>query len=263
MNATYDKMAGDYDTTRRADPRILNSLIGLLELAGNADYLDVACGTGNYSLGLAQAGGRWQAFDHSETMLQEARPKSSQVSWQQMDVAEIHFPEAEFDGVVCTLAIHNFPDLAKAFAEISRVLKPHGKFVLFSAFPSQMEGYWLCEYFPEMMSNACAQMPSEATVMDCLAGAGLERTSTVGFDIDPALQDFFLYSGKQRPHMYLIDDVRNGISSFRNGFCPDQELNCGLGRLKADIDSGQVWRVIDSYENDGGDYIFVQSTKRR
>lgn len=78
--------------------------------------------------------------------------------------------------------------------------------------------------------------------------------------ITPQLQDFFLYSGKQRPEMYLSEDVRRGISSFRN-FCSKAELSEGLELLTGDINSGHINNVIDNYENSHGDYLFVVAIK--
>ena len=263
MEAIYNSIGEGYDTTRRADSRIVSTLAELLPLSGTGRYLDVACGTGNYTAALAGQGGAWNAFDQSKTMLMEAGSKSSAVSWHKMDAMQVGFPENTFDGVTCTLAIHHFPEISKPFREIGRVLKPGSNFVLFTAFPSQMSLYWLVEYFPEMMSKACEQMPSQSEIDNALEEAGLSVNELRPFDISPDLEDFFLYSGKQRPEMYLSDSVRAGISSFRNGFCSIEELESGLSKLRADIDSSQIDTVVSSYNNSGGDYMFVRANKAR
>jgi ubiquinone/menaquinone biosynthesis C-methylase UbiE len=61
---------------------------------------------------------------------------------------------------MCSLAIHHFPNMTNAFREISRLIKPKGKIVLFTAVPEQMYSFWLNEYFPNMMQKSCDQMPS-------------------------------------------------------------------------------------------------------
>ena len=261
MKAIYDSIGEGYDTTRRADPKIVSTLADLLRLESNGYYLDVACGTGNYTAALASSGGTWEAFDQSETMLREAHTKSDAVSWHNMDVMQIDFPENTFDGVTCTLAIHHFPQIGVPLNEIARVLKPGGNFALFTAFPSQMRRYWLVEYFPEMMELACRQMPDLEEVAAALQEAGLSINEMSPFCITPELEDFFLYSGKQRPEMYLSETVRSGISSFRNGYCSERELANGLAKLRSDIDSGQIHSVIARYDHAGGDYIFVESGK--
>ncbi len=66
MKAIYDKIGEGYDTTRKADPEILSSLRSLLKIEVGKSYLDVACGTGNYTVGISGFGGDWYAFDGSE-----------------------------------------------------------------------------------------------------------------------------------------------------------------------------------------------------
>ena len=236
MRAIYDEIGKDYDTTRKADPCILSTLNSLLNVEEGKRYLDVACGTGNYTSEISRIGGKWFAFDNSEKMLSEARPKSSQVDWRHFDVTDLGYEFDFFDGAICSLAIHHFPVLNEAFCEIARVLKSNGKLVIFTATPSQMRCYWLNHYFPEMMENSCMQMPTFQVISSALAQGGFSIESTEPFFISPELQDFFLYSGKQRPDMYLSSKVRNGISSFHN-FCTQSELNSGLDKLHNDIES--------------------------
>lgn len=54
--ALYDQIGVGYDATRRADGYIVDRLANLLKLRSGASYLDVACGTGNYTLALAARG---------------------------------------------------------------------------------------------------------------------------------------------------------------------------------------------------------------
>ncbi len=148
MEAIYDEIGKDYDTTRKADAGILSTLNSLLDLEGEKNYLDVACGTGNYTSEISRFGGKWFAFDNSDKMLSEARPKSSQVDWRQFDVTDLGYEPDLFDGAICSLAIHHFASLDKAFREVARVLKSNARFVIFSATPNQMRCYWLNHYFP-------------------------------------------------------------------------------------------------------------------
>ncbi|MBL4576742.1 MAG: class I SAM-dependent methyltransferase [Opitutaceae bacterium] len=261
MSAIYDQIGNDYDTTRRVDSGILSELRSLLDIQKEKEYLDIACGTGNYTVALSGLGGKWYAFDQSERMVSEARTKSSLINWSQFDVGEIGFKSDTFDGAVCTLAIHHFPDLALAFSEVSRVLKPEAKFIVFTATPEQMRSYWLCHYFPVMMERSCEQMPSLEAVEEAMRSSGLMIESTKPFFITSQLQDFFLYSGKQRPEMYLSARVRAGISSFCS-FCSEAELENGLSQLNADIQSGSILGVMDEYQSGIGDYLFISAAKQ-
>ncbi len=262
MTAIYDRIGDDYDTTRRADPVIVEQLKDLLGVQRDKRYLDVACGTGNYTAEISRAGGIWHAFDQSKRMLHEARPKSNLVEWDQFDVEHLGYESEQFDGAMCSLAIHHFPSLTRAFSEVARVLRSRARLVVFTAIPEQMRSYWLCHYFPVMMEKSCEQMPAFEDIEGSLLKGGLTLDVKRPFFISRELQDSFLYSGKQRPEMYLSEKVRNGISSFRN-FCTRAELRRGLGELQADIASGAISEIIDGCRNPLGDYLFVRAIKHR
>ena len=261
MKAIYDSIGEGYDTTRRADKVILRELHNHLSIKKDGMYLDVACGTGNYTSKLAEIGGCWHAFDQSETMLSEARHKSDRVEWKQYSVECTEYESDFFDAVMCSLAIHHFPDLSIAFKEIARILKPSGSIVVFTSTPEQMRGYWLYHYFPEMMDRSCAQMPSLKKLREALLQNGLTIAKTQPFFMTPDIQDLFLYSGKQRPEMYLSENVRSGISSFRN-LCSAIECASGLTSLATDIKAQKIQQVVEKYENDIGDYLFIIIKKR-
>lgn len=260
MSAIYNQIGKGYDTTRSADPEILNILASLLSLKENGLYLDAGCGTGNYTHELAKLKGTWKAFDQSELMIEKAKQKNSNIEWSVFDVVKTHYKAASFDSVLCTLAIHHFPNLTTAFKEISRVLLPQGKFVIFTSTPEQMRTYWLNHYFPTMLEYSIKQMPSVDTIETALQDANLRLLEIKPFKVSKNLKDLFLYSGKQRPEMYLSESVRAGISSFKN-FCPHAELESGLSLLSSDIESGNIHSIIEQYEEAKGDYCFLVAQK--
>ena len=260
MRAIYDRIGDGYDTTRRADPGIVSGFREQLSIVKNGHYLDIACGTGNYTSALALCGGHWSAFDNSEKMLIEARKKSDAVKWYHFPVENTGFADGFFDGAVCSLAIHHFPDRGLAFQEIARILKPQSRVVIFTADPNQMQSYWLNHYFPVMMEKSILQMPTLEAVGAAMGDNGIGMISTIPYLIEPDHQDLFLYSGKQRPAMYLSASVRAGISSFRN-FCSDAELEKGLINLKGDIESGVIAEVMAQHESGAGDYLFIVGSK--
>jgi ubiquinone/menaquinone biosynthesis C-methylase UbiE len=147
-----------------------------------------------------------------------------------------------------------------AFREIARVLKPGGKFIIFTATPAQMKSYWLNHYFPQMMAGSGEEMPTFDAIKATLSRVNFSIESIQPFFIGPELQDFFLYSGKQRPEMYLSRPVRNGISSFHK-FCSNTELTSGLDKLRKDIESGTIKEILQKYDSEIGDYLFVSALK--
>src|SRR5205807_10086064 len=106
-SALYDTIGRTYDTTRRADPRIADGLARHLKLERGARVLDVACGTGNYSIALAERGATMYAADISTTMLAKARTKSAAVKWCNADATALPFGDHSFTGASCIWALHH------------------------------------------------------------------------------------------------------------------------------------------------------------
>ena len=98
MSLSYNKISAEYDITRKADPVIVSKVGYLLGLNDLSSYLDVACGTGNYTIALSKLGGRWSAFDASGQMISKAHSKSQIIKWSIQDVDSAshcgHWPAA-------------------------------------------------------------------------------------------------------------------------------------------------------------------------
>jgi ubiquinone/menaquinone biosynthesis C-methylase UbiE len=259
MQPLYNSIGSTYGATRRADPAIARQISRLVNCTSGSRFLDVACGTGNYTCALAALGGEWHGTDISEVMLKQAMEKNSGIEWAVGSIESLPYQDGLFDGIVCSLAIHHFAELDTPFREVWRVLKK-GKFVIFTAFPEQMQNYWLCHYFPEMMRRSCEKMPSKQSVVASLQLAGFEIASVNPFLVTNQLQDLFLYSGKERPEFYLDPVVRANISSFAS-LCAAEELEQGLLALRADIASKRFNEVSQHYKSRLGDYAYVVATK--
>ncbi len=253
--AIYEQIGKSYDLTRRADPEIAARLAVHLQVKSDSSYLDVGCGTGNYTLALAKHGGVWHGVDQSTKMIDTATNKSNIVTWQVAEAEALPYPDRTFSGVLCTLAIHHFVALTPAFKEINRVLAV-GSFVLFTATPEQMSKYWLVEYFPEAIHKSAEKMPSLEKVTYALNEAGFSSVNIEPYSISENLQDLFLYSGKYRPEIYLDENIRSGISTFALLASAD-EITVGCQRLAADINTGRIQEIINKYQNNHGDYLFV------
>ena len=255
MSTLYDTIGTTYAVSRRADPSLADALAMLLDLNASRKYLDVACGTGNYTTALSTLGGAWTGVDISDVMLAEARKTSAAVSWLLANASDLPFHACTFDGAICTLAIHHFKQLDRAFAEVRRVLRS-GTFVLFTGLSEQMQNYWLCHYFPSMMRRSIENMPSEHRIRESLLHAGFSRVQTTPYFVTPELKDLFLYSGKDRPDHYLDTTIRQNISSFARLSTPD-ELQRGLHALAQDLRTGAFESVRAKYSSSDGDYAFL------
>jgi len=259
-NILYDNIGLGYNTTRQADPYITDKLFQFLSPGANKVYLDVGCGTGNYTIALANKGLNFYGVEPSEKMLDIARSRNGKINWLLGQAEQISLNDNLFDGAIATLTIHHWTDINKALKEIHRVLKKDSKILIFTATPEQMKGYWLNHYFPKMLEDSILQMPSFNMISDALAEAGFVITETEKYFIQDDLKDHFLYVGKNRPGLYLDKEIRKGISSF-SALANAEEVIRGLSQLESDINLNKFEDIKMEFDNDSGDYLFISAQK--
>ena len=251
-----------YNKTRQADPHILGKLFQFLSPEKNKLYLDIGCGTGNYTIGLSERGINFWGGDPSIPMIQVAKKKSKKINWLPGSSENIPADESAFDGAIATLTIHHWSSLKQSFAELGRVMKENSKIVIFSTVPAQMNGYWLNNYFPNMMRLSIAQMSSLETLNAVCTESGFSQPLTEKYFVRNDLIDLFLYSGKHQPEIYFDNQVREGISSF-SSFAGKMEIEEGLAQLRIDIGNGKFEKVKNEYNNNCGDYLFISAEKNK
>jgi SAM-dependent methyltransferase len=110
------------------------AMIEHLDIAEDHEYLDIAAGTGEPGLSIAELvpKGRVVLTDLVGEMLDiAARRAMSQgianVTTKVCSADDLPFADATFDGVSVRFGYMFFPDMAKATAEFARVLKPGGR----------------------------------------------------------------------------------------------------------------------------------------
>lgn len=98
--------------------------------------LDVATGSGNFVHFLLDGLKDYTAItgiDTSEkaaTAFTEAFKEHPGVHFENVDAAQMTFPDASFDTVCISNSLHHLPDIAAVLTEMKRVLKPGGTFIL-------------------------------------------------------------------------------------------------------------------------------------
>jgi ubiquinone/menaquinone biosynthesis C-methylase UbiE len=125
---TYDTSA-EFEHPRRLHPFILDALHTL----SFASLLDLGCGTGIILAALAAEDPSCQLYglDLSEGMLAIGRRRlGNRASLVLGDAENLPFANANFDAVCCSESFHHYPNPARAIAEVWRVLKPGGSFLL-------------------------------------------------------------------------------------------------------------------------------------
>jgi SAM-dependent methyltransferase len=135
-------------SSKVAKPKLRDRLIDSLDLKGDEKVLDVGCGRGLLLIGIAKRlkSGKatgvdvWRAEDLSgnsaDATKQNAKVEGvfDKVRIENGDARKLVYPDANYDVVVSSLAIHNIPEReerAEAVREMWRVLKPGGRLLIF------------------------------------------------------------------------------------------------------------------------------------
>lgn len=130
----YDRLAERYDRSIGIMERLLfGSGRQWVCSQARGDVLEIAVGTGR-NLPFYAAGVRLTGIELSPKMLALARQRAAEVGiivdLQLGDAQALAFADESFDSVVCTLSLCSIPDDRRAVAEVARVLRPGGRFVL-------------------------------------------------------------------------------------------------------------------------------------
>ena len=95
--------------------------------------LDVATGTGDLAIELSRRvapGGEVIGSDFSDTMLELARKKAPELTFEWGNALELPYEDASFDAVTVGFGARNFSELGTGLAEMARVTKPGGRVVV-------------------------------------------------------------------------------------------------------------------------------------
>lgn len=128
----FDTIAPRYDMvnrimTFRLDTRWRKRAVRDLRLPPGSVVLDLASGTGDLCIDLANANLRPISMDLSFGMLAADRSGSPRV---QTDILRLPTSSHSVDGVTCGFALRNLTNLEEFFVELARVVRPGGRIAL-------------------------------------------------------------------------------------------------------------------------------------
>jgi demethylmenaquinone methyltransferase/2-methoxy-6-polyprenyl-1,4-benzoquinol methylase len=128
----FDTIAPRYDLvnrimTFRLDVRWRRLAVATLALPAGSTVLDLASGTGDMCVDLANAALRPISTDLSFGMLSADRSGAPRV---QADILRLPMGDGSVDGVTCGFALRNLVDLPTFFGELARVVRPGGRIAL-------------------------------------------------------------------------------------------------------------------------------------
>ena len=118
--SVYEQIGGGYNANRRADPRVVQRLVDLLDLPSGSLIADVGAGTGNYSRALVEHGYRVLGLDPSLRMLAQGSGLERCVAAGQA----LPLRNGSADGAVSTMTLqHMRPLIGEVAREMRRVLR--------------------------------------------------------------------------------------------------------------------------------------------
>ena len=138
----FDTISEEYDGLNRVisfgiDVKWRQKVVKIIGDTKPNSILDIATGTGYLAINLAKTNAsKIIGLDISEGMLSVARKKvqgtnlENKVEFIKGDSEAIPFNDNTFDAITVSFGIRNFENLEKGLADILRVLKPGGTFVI-------------------------------------------------------------------------------------------------------------------------------------
>jgi demethylmenaquinone methyltransferase/2-methoxy-6-polyprenyl-1,4-benzoquinol methylase len=138
----FDTISGNYDGLNRVisfgiDVKWRKKVVQLVTETHPKTILDIATGTGDLAILMATTkADKIIGLDISEGMLAVGRNKiaqknlSDKIEMILADSENMPYPDNTFDAITVAFGVRNFETLEKGLAEILRVLKPNGIFVI-------------------------------------------------------------------------------------------------------------------------------------
>jgi len=138
----FDNISKEYDGLNRVisfgiDIKWRNKVVDIVAKSHPENILDIATGTGDLAISMAKTNAKKiVGLDISDGMLEVGRKKinakklNTKISMMIGDSENLPFEDDSFDAITVAFGVRNFETLEKGLAEIYRVLKPEGVFVI-------------------------------------------------------------------------------------------------------------------------------------
>ncbi|GLB50545.1 bifunctional demethylmenaquinone methyltransferase/2-methoxy-6-polyprenyl-1,4-benzoquinol methylase UbiE [Neptunitalea lumnitzerae] len=138
----FDTISGNYDGLNRVisfgiDVKWRKKVVALVNETQPKKILDIATGTGDLAIAMAATQPeKIVGLDISPGMLEVGKEKVAEKNLSNTiemiigDSEDLPFSDNEFDAITVAYGVRNFENLEKGLAEIYRVLKPGGRFVV-------------------------------------------------------------------------------------------------------------------------------------
>ena len=132
----YDQLVGESGSEYQREV-VLPGMLRLLALQPGQAGLDIACGQGVLCRVLHEGGVKMTGVDAADELIAAARARGpADVRYIVGDARELKFlAGGAFHAAACMLAIQNIHPIQPVFSEVSRALRPGGRFVIVMMHP--------------------------------------------------------------------------------------------------------------------------------
>jgi ubiquinone/menaquinone biosynthesis C-methylase UbiE len=239
----YDRtdQAQRYDAARAMARDVqlgyLEPIARLLEGPATA-VVDLGCGTGRFSLALAE---RFQApvvgVDPARTMLAKARKnvRNARVRFIEGAAEAIPAERGTADLVFASMVWHHFTDPLVAAREIHRVLTPTGVLAVRNAFVDTLDEIEYVDFFPAARAINRERLPQRSALVRIAASAGFETAHHQVFDHVMA-PDWGTYCDKVAAR--ALSDL---------AVISDADFQSGIAAMRSERRQGPVVEPIDLF----------------
>lgn len=195
-------LQGDFKTLHDINPLRIRFIQGFIDVQ-DQDIVDVGCGGGILSEGLAKIGANVTGVDLSEELLEIADlhglESGVKVNYEKISAEALAEQRpASFDHVTCMEMLEHVPDPASIVAACATMVKPGG-YVFFSTLNRKPKAYLLAilgaEYILQMLPKGTHDYktfikPSELS--QWTRQAGLDMCAIIGIEYNPFNKRFSL-----------------------------------------------------------------------
>jgi malonyl-CoA O-methyltransferase len=158
---------------------IARELVVRANVARDMSVLDVGAGDGRMAQVLIDAGAHVIAVDGAWGMASLGLRRSPHAAWLQADAALLPFASRSFDTVISSSVYQWVDDLPGAFAQVRRVLKPGGRFMVAMFGHNTLDELFVSMDRAARSSGkslpALRRLPSVARVREALYQAGFQE----------------------------------------------------------------------------------------